>query len=91
MVRHVGIRVHGRVQGVFFRATAKDVASSLDVCGYLRNEPDGSVYIEAEGDQGQIEKFLAWCRKGPPRAAVSNVEITDGDLRGFREFVISRD
>jgi acylphosphatase len=91
MVRHVNIRVVGRVQGVFFRATAKDVARSLGLCGFARNEPDGSVYIEAEGESERIDKFLAWCRLGPPRAAVSNVEITDGETRGYKEFVINRD
>jgi acylphosphatase len=90
MVRHVDIHVSGRVQGVFFRATAKEVASSLGLCGFVRNEQDGSVYIEAEGEIEKLDSFLDWCRKGPPRAAVSNVDITDGEMRGFKEFAIRR-
>jgi acylphosphatase len=88
--RHVNVRVTGRVQGVFFRATTKGIAESLGLTGFVRNEADGSVYIEAEGEAGSVEKFLAWCRMGPPQAAVSTVEVTDGSIRGFKEFVVVR-
>jgi acylphosphatase len=91
VTRHVNIRVTGRVQGVFFRATTKDVAESLGLFGFVRNDEDGSVYIEAEGEPDKIRQFLAWCHLGPARAAVSKVEFTDGDSQGFNEFVISRD
>jgi acylphosphatase len=90
MPRHVNIRVTGKVQGVFYRATAKDVADKLGVKGFVRNESDRTVYLEAEGEPGSIEKFIDWCKQGPPRAAVSNVEVTDGALRSFPNFEVRR-
>lgn len=90
MSRHVNIVVTGRVQGVFFRATARDVASSLGLKGFVRNERDGSVYIEAEGDQQILDTFVDWCKSGPPGAAVTNVQVVDGTSRGFSSFEIRR-
>ncbi len=90
MDRHVNIMVTGSVQGVFFRATAKEMAGSLGLTGFVRNEKDGSVYIEAEGDQQELDRFVAWCRKGPPGAVVTNVEIVDDTVRDFSSFEIRR-
>lgn len=90
MGRHVNIKVSGRVQGVYFRATARDVANALGLKGFVRNERDDSVYIEAEGDSVRIDQFLDWCRQGPPQAVVDNVEVTDGAVKGYKEFEIRR-
>jgi len=90
MIRHVNIRVKGKVQGVFYRATARDVAETLQLKGFVRNEPDRTVYIEAEGEPGAIEQFIQWCRQGPPRAVVGDVEVTDGTVQSFSRFEISR-
>jgi len=87
--RHVAIRVNGRVQGVLFRAHAKETADQLGVTGFVRNEPDGSVYIEAEGAPRDLERFIIWCRKGPPSAIVKGVDVSDGPDRRFAEFSIS--
>lgn len=76
MKRHA-IRITGRVQGVFFRDTARQVASRLGLGGFARNEPDGSVYIEVEGDEDKLAAFLTWCRQGPSRAIVSRVTHTE--------------
>jgi acylphosphatase len=85
MRRRVRIRVHGWVQGVFFRASARDEARRLGLAGFARNEPDGSVLIEAEGEAEAVDRFVAWCRHGPPDARVSSVETVDipptGDVR----------
>jgi acylphosphatase len=86
VARHVNIRVTGKVQGVYYRATAKEVADGLGLTGFVRNESGGSVYIEAEGDSAGIEQLIVWCRHGPPRAVVSNVEVTDDTVRGFPGF-----
>lgn len=68
------VTVHGRVQGVFFRAFVTDEAEALDLKGYVRNLPDGrSVEIYAEGDKRDLEKFLRNCRQGPPGARVEKV------------------
>jgi acylphosphatase len=90
MIRHVNIRVKGRVQGDFYRATARDVAESLQLKGFVRNEPDRTVYIEAEGEPDSVEQFIQWCRQGPPRAVVSDVEVTDGTVQSFSRFEIRR-
>lgn len=89
-MRHLSIRVTGRVQGVFFRASARDVALQLGLRGFVRNEPDGSVYIEAEGAEQPLARFLEWCRQGPPGAVVTNVEANEGPIRNLSKFDINR-
>lgn len=82
MIRHCRIRVHGRVQGVYFRQSAKHKALQLRLSGSARNEPDGMVLIEVEGESAAIDRFLAWCAVGPPAARVDQVEWHDGDVTG---------
>lgn len=84
--KHLNIKISGRVQGVFFRITAKEEADKLGITGFARNEPDGSVYIEAEGEVEKLEKFLKWCHGGPEVAQIDKVEITEGPLKNFSEF-----
>ncbi|MFM9074987.1 MAG: acylphosphatase, partial [Bacteroidota bacterium] len=72
-MQHISIRVFGRVQGVFYRASTFDVARNLNVNGFVRNEQDGSVFIEAEGDPEALEQLKEWCRHGPPGARVDQV------------------
>lgn len=73
-MKHLQIKIYGRVQGVGFRYSAKEKAGKLGVVGYARNEADGSVFIEAQGTDEQLEPFLAWCRKGPWLAKVERME-----------------
>lgn len=88
-MRHVNILVRGRVQGVFFRSTARREAEKLGITGFVRNERDGSVYIEAEGDDEQLREFVAWCCKGPPLAKVEDCEVVeDGEIKHFQAFEI---
>ena len=67
--------IEGRVQGVFFRASTKDQADALGLNGWVRNLPDGSVEIRAEGLKENLKEFINWCHKGPPNAVVSNIEL----------------
>ena len=67
--------VAGRVQGVFFRASAARQAGHLGVSGFARNERDGTVLIEVEGEPAAVDAFVAWCRVGPPGAAVDRVTV----------------
>ena len=80
--------VTGRVQGVFYRASARDEAERLGLVGEVRNLPDGSVELLAEGEQAVLEELIAWCRRGPPMAQVSEVSIrwlpATGRLSSFR-------
>ncbi len=86
MKSHLSIRVYGRVHGVFFRQTAKEQALRLGLSGFARNEPDGTVQIEVEGDPSAIERFLAWSRVGPPAARVERVETQTGEVQGYDGF-----
>jgi acylphosphatase len=85
---HRNIRISGRVQGVGFRYHAREAASHLGIRGYIRNQPSGDVYIEAEGTPTAVEEFIEWCREGPPRARVDFVDVTEGEVRGFGEFIV---
>ena len=82
--------VIGKVQGVWFRASTRLKARELNILGTVRNLPDRSVEIVAEGDPVQIEKFIEWCHQGPELAKVDRIEITDQDIRGFINFEIIR-
>jgi acylphosphatase len=71
----VRVRIRGRVQGVFFRAEARSRAESLGVAGWIRNADDGSVEAVFEGNDGQVESLVEWCRRGPAGARVEEVEV----------------
>ena len=90
MKKHLKIRVHGKVQGVYFRATAVDKAHLYNVSGFTRNEVDGTVYIEAEGDEEGLTKFVEWCHIGPPRAVVERVIIIEGEIKDYQNFITVR-
>lgn len=89
-LQHVTLNVYGLVQGVFFRVSAKRKADELGITGYVRNEKDGSVSIEAEGAEAQIELFKAWCHQGPSGANVERVVATANPIVGFSDFSIYR-
>lgn len=90
MVQHVNIKISGRVQGVFYRASTHEKAIAIGLTGFVRNERDGSVYVEAEGSVEQLEQLVLWCRQGPPRAIVEQVDVTAGEWQGFTKFEIRR-
>ncbi len=74
-ISHVRLKVHGRVQGVFYRQSTRDKARVLGLTGWVRNEDDGTVVVEAFGHRSRLESLIAWCHEGPPSAKVSSVEI----------------
>lgn len=82
------IRVTGFVQGVGFRWSAAREAWKREITGYVKNMPDGSVYLEAEGTREQLEGFAEWCRHGPGRGFVDNTEVIEAAPAGYREFTI---
>lgn len=87
---HVIIKVTGRVQGVFFRASAARAAEALGINGFVQNQQDGSVYLEAEGPEASVLSFIQWCRKGPPGARVETCETTAGGVRNYKKFEIRK-
>ncbi len=74
MIERLEIRVSGRVQGVAFRWHSQQQAEALGLGGTVRNEPDGSVHIVAEGSRESLEALLVWARSGPPHARVTDCE-----------------
>ena len=90
MTKHLNITVTGHVQGVFYRASTKAVADQLGVKGFALNDPDGSVYIEAEGDPIALDMFLDWCKEGPEHAKVISVQSNEGELKNYRNFEVLR-
>lgn len=90
MQRHYNIEVEGKVQGVYYRATAMQVAGILGITGYAQNLPDGKVKIEAEGDEDMLVRFIQWCHHGPDGAEVKHVSVTDGPMQSFQSFEIRR-
>lgn len=89
-IKHYNIRVSGKVQGVFFRASTQSKAEELGLTGYCRNELNGDVYIEVEGDEVSIQQLISWCHKGPPNAVVAGVQVERSTVKNFQEFIISR-
>ena len=83
-------RITGTVQGVKYRATAQREARRHVLTGWVRNEPDGTVLIDVEGDPAVVDAFLAWCAEGPPEARVASVETTVTNPAGYEEFTILR-
>jgi acylphosphatase len=80
--------VYGRVQGVYFRAFVTQCASELGLTGYVRNLPDGTVKVQAEGKRQQLEKLVGYLKEGPPAARIDKVVTSwseyTGDYSGFR-------
>ena len=89
-IKHYDIRVSGKVQGVFFRASARHRAQLLDICGFAKNDQDGSVLIEAEGTAANLALFIEWCHEGPERAEVTNVEVIESLVKNFTSFEVMR-
>ncbi len=82
------IHITGRVQGVGFRWSAASEALARDIKGYVKNVPDGSVYIEAEGAKGQLDAYVEWCKNGPVLGFVDSVNAVPFPPVGYTEFRI---
>lgn len=84
------IVVHGRVQGVGYRAACVVAARQMGIAGWVRNRRDGTVEAVAQGDPGQLLTFCEWMRQGPPGAQVTSCEVdkawlSDAPLKGFEQ------
>ena len=86
----VHLLIKGKVQGVFFRASAKDVADQLELTGWVRNTDEGDVETVATGDADRIKEYIEWCKKGPRKAEVTKVIVTETEHESFNSFRIAR-
>ena len=93
VVKHMqakSIKVYGKVQGVWYRASTCNKARELGLFGIVRNEADGTVYIEVEGPEAAVEELINWCRQGPPHAIVERLETTVILQKNYRSFEVHR-
>ena len=88
-MKHLNITITGKVQGVFFRDSTRKKARDLGVKGFVKNQPDGSVYVEAEAEEEILNEFIKWCHQGPPASQVDQVDIDEGELERFDAFRIT--
>lgn len=83
------LKIKGRVQGVFYRQSTKNTAVRLELTGWAKNCPDGSVEAIFEGEQGAVDAGIEWCRQGPPAAHVTEVTVDWQDFQDeFSDFGI---
>ncbi|MBB1286627.1 acylphosphatase [Flavisolibacter sp. BT320] len=84
------LRIIGKVQGVYFRASAKEMADTLGVTGWIRNTPEGNVEALVCGAPYQLIDFVDWCRQGPSGAVVTGFEVEEREEEHFEDFRIIR-
>ena len=88
-MRSVKITIHGRVQGVFFRDSAKRKAEQIGIFGWVKNAVGGTVEILAQGEPEKLNEFIQWCKKGPQGAKVERVEVEKvNNEKDFKNFGI---
>jgi len=88
MTKSIQLKISGRVQGVGFRYYTKKKAAECNILGYVQNKTDGSVFIEAQGDETDIETFVSWCHKGPAWARVDKCLVSEIPFADFKAFSI---
>lgn len=89
MTVRVRMRIDGRVQGVYYRDSCRQMAVRLGVTGWVRNLHDGSVEVVAEGPRDAVGALSSWCHEGPSRAVVSNVDVVDEPPEGLTNFRVT--
>ncbi|MDQ6842923.1 MAG: acylphosphatase [Bacteroidota bacterium] len=82
--------IKGKVQGVFFRGTAKKIAEKYRITGWIKNTVDGNVEAMITGEKSAVEMFIDWCKKGPENAEVDEVEVSYPDEISFKAFTVIR-
>jgi acylphosphatase len=87
--KHKNITVSGIVQGVGFRFSTKSMANSLGIKGFVKNLYNGDVYIEAEGNEVQLQHFIEWCHQGSSYSRIYDVKIKESELKHFTHFEIT--
>ncbi len=86
----IHLLITGKVQGVFYRATAKKIANQLNIKGWIKNTRDGNVEATATGNEEQLKEFINWCKQGPDNAKVEEVIVEQKPITSFDTFEITR-
>ena len=89
-MKTVRLIIKGRVQGVYYRASAKEVADLLGIKGWVKNLPDSNVEVNATASEETLQKFIAWSKDGPPRAIVDEIIVEEITFQEFNNFKILR-
>jgi acylphosphatase len=89
-MKRISILVSGKVQGVFYRASTEKTAKQIGVTGFVRNNSDGKVYIEAQGTEEQLNELVKWCKRGPERARVDEISTEEIALVEEKMFRVLR-
>jgi len=87
MKKHLIIRITGNLQGTLFRQEARQKAESMGLKGYAKDEIDGTLLIEVEGDPEQVDAYREWCHTGPEGTSVSRVHSEQGQPQGYDRFM----
>ena len=85
---HVNINVYGKVNNVGFRFLTMQYALKIGVTGFIMNAENGKLIIEAEGSKDAVDRFVKWCRNGPPGSFISQISIEKAALKNFTTFDI---
>lgn len=89
-MKTVHLEISGKVQGVFFRASAQEVAEAHKISGWIKNTNNKKVEALITGEDEDVLKFIEWCKQGPERAKVEGVSIKENQLKIFDEFKVIR-
>lgn len=89
-IETIHLTVKGKVQGVFYRVSAKKAADRLGITGWVKNTASGDVEIMASGEKGALQEYIDWCKQGPSGARVREVVIAPGEGSTFLNFAIER-
>lgn len=89
MKKQIVLKIYGRVQGVFFRESSRERARELNISGWVRNEPDGTVALVAEGGEGNLQELIEWCKNGPYQDRVEKMDAKWAEPTDqFGDFVV---
>lgn len=89
-MKTIHLLIKGKVQGVFYRASAKKIALTLDLKGWIKNSPTGCVECIATGIESHLNEFVSWCKQGPVNANVTEVIVTQRNQECFDKFTIEK-
>ena len=90
-MKSITLRIYGKVQGVYYRASTRTQAQRLGLVGWVQNQPDASVQAFAQGAENDLHTLIEWCQQGPPAAHVTKVEVVwSKELQHFESFEVRR-